>query len=185
MELRNSTSLDTDVLRRLFERHSAPYRHDNLLVRVRYSRSSDFSGTCFYRDARIHINLGRHNRYPYTLGTHIARARSNRTHWWREIYRLTVADARQLALFIYLHELFHHLVKQAGRNPRRKEAMCDRFAVRVLVDHFDCPLTDSAGRAVARQRWDFQDLARFVAAASRHPSAQPGPAVSALRRRTP
>ena len=173
MELRNSPSLDPDVLRRMFERHSTPYRHDDLRVCVRYSRSADFSGTCFYRDARIHINLGRHNRYPYTLGTHIARASSNRTHWWREVYRLTVADARQLALFIYLHELFHHLVKQAGRNPRRKEAMCDRFAVRVLVDHYGCPLTDSTGRGVARHAWDFQDLARFIAAAPRQPAIEP------------
>ena len=167
MDFRNSTELDGDHLRALFEQHSAPHRHDQLTVRVRYSRGADFSGTCFYREGRIFVNLGRDNEYPYQLGTNIAKARSNDTRWWREVFRLTLADGYQLALFVYLHELYHYLVKLAGRSPRRKEAMCDRFATRVLVDCYGCKVTDSRGTNVKRERWDFQDVEAFVAAAAK------------------
>lgn len=167
MEFQNTTELDDDRLRSMFLRHTAPYRHDKLTVRVRYSRSADFSGTCYYRDARIHVNLGRLVEYPYTLGTHVAKSVRTATGWRREIYRLTLNDAYQLALFVYLHELYHHLVKQAGRSPRRKEAMCDRFATRVLVDHYGAALRRQSGRRIRRETWDFKDLHAFVAAAPR------------------
>jgi hypothetical protein len=165
MDFGNTTDLDGARLERLFLRHTWPYRHARLTVRVRYSRRADFSGTCFYRDARIFVNLGRHLGYPYRFGTHIARSQSNRTHWWRETHRLVIADAYQLALFVYLHELYHYLVKAAGRNPRRKEAMCDRFAVRVLVDQYAARVQDASDQPVPRESWDFQDVHAFVAAA--------------------
>ncbi len=165
MEFANSTDLDSARLERLFRRHAAPYRHDRLKVRVRYSRGADFSGTCFYAHACIFVNLGRHNTYPYVLGAQIAKSRSNRTHWWRETYRLVVADGYQLALFVFLHELYHYLVKLAGRSPRRKEARCDRFAARALVDYYGVRVLDARGRPVARERWDFQDLDALVATA--------------------
>src|SRR5512135_3277650 len=113
MDFRNATDLDDTRLETLFLRHTWPYRHDRLTVRVRYSRGAEFSGTCYYATARLFINIGRRNQYPYLLGTHIARAKSDRTHWWRETYRLVTADAYQLALFVYLHELYHYLVKSA------------------------------------------------------------------------
>jgi hypothetical protein len=169
MDFRNATDLDDTRLYALFLRHTAPYRHDRLSVRVRYSRGADFSGTCFYRERRITVNVGRHNRYPHTLGTSIAKAQTTRNGWRREIYRLTIADAYQLALFVYLHELFHYLVKAAGRSPRRKEAMCDRFAARVLVDDYGCPLRRRSGRLVRRESWDFKDLNAFIGAAPREP----------------
>jgi len=169
MDFRNSTDLDDARLYVMFLRHTTPYRHDRLSVYVRYSRSADFSGTCYYREARIHVNVGRHNRYPYTLRTSIAKAHATRTGWHRELYRLTVTDAHQLALFVYLHELFHYLVKRAGRSPRRKEAMCDRFAARVLVDDYGCPLRRRSGQLIRRELWDFKDLDAFVAAAPREP----------------
>lgn len=169
MDFANSTDLDGGRLRDMFVRHTAPYRHDALVVRVRPSRGADFSGTCYYNDARIYVNLGRENRFPYMLGTHIARSESNQTHWWRETYHVRLSDAYQLALFVYLHELYHYLVKAAGRNPRRKEAMCDRFATRVLADEYRCPVLDGRGESVARSQWDFQDVDRFVAAAPRAP----------------
>jgi len=167
MDFTNSTDLDSVRLQRLFVRHAGPYRHDKLAVRVRYSRGADFSGTCFYAHARIYVNLGRENAYPYLLGTQVAKSQSNRTHWWRETYRLVVGDAYQLALFVFLHEFYHYLVKQSGRSPRRKEALCDRFAARVLVDDYGARLLDSRGRPVARSRWDFQDVHALVAAAPR------------------
>ena len=167
MDFRNATALDGDRLYRLLLRHTAPYRHDSLKVAVRYSRGADFSGTCYYRHAQIYVNLGEHLRFPYQLGTNVAKARSNHTHWWRETYYLTVTDAYQLVLFVYLHELYHHLVKQAGRSPRLKESRCDRFAARVLVDDYGCAITDSKGRPVSRTSWDFQDLDRLVAKAPR------------------
>ena len=171
MLFHNATQLDGERLEHLFLRHTRPWRHEELTVRVRYSRGADFSGSCYYRDKRIFINLGRRNRYPYRMGTHIARARSNRTHWWREVYSIVLADAYQLALFIYLHELYHALVHAARRNTRRKEAMCDRFAARVLVDHYGCPVVARDGRRVLREEWDFQDLPGFVAAAAKDGAA--------------
>lgn len=165
----NRTRLDSGRLLDLFLRFTHPWRHDELRVVVRDSRGADFSGACYYRDARIFINLGRRNRYPYALTTHVARATNHRTHWRRELYIVDLADAYQLALFIYLHELFHYLVKRAGRCTRRKEAMCDRFAARVIVDHFGRPVRDDDGNVVPREEWDFQDLDRFVAAAPREP----------------
>jgi hypothetical protein len=167
MQFHNATRLDTQRLAELFERHSAPYRHDRLAVRVRYSRGADFSGTCYYNEGRIFVNLGRHVQFPYLLSTHIARARSAPGVWWREDYRLVINDAYQLVLFVYLHELYHYLVKQAKRNPKRKEAMCDRFATRVLVDYCHCRVVDTAGRPVPRGHWDIQDVRAFVAAAPR------------------
>ncbi len=177
MEFHNATALETSRLHALLLRYTRAYRHEKLVVRVRYSRGADFSGTCFYREGRIFVNVGRHVRYPYQLGTHVARACERRAGWWREVYRLTVRDGYQLVLFVYLHELFHYLVALAGRSPRRKEAMCDRFATRVLVDDFHCPLRDSRGRPVPRSRWDFQDLDAFVARARRASA----PAVAARR----
>lgn len=168
MRFSNSTWLNSELLEALVLRHTAPYRHDGLTVRFRLSRGADFSGACYYRDSRIFVNLGRHNRYPYPLATHLAKARATRTGWRREVFILTLADAYQLGLFIYLHELFHYLTKQAGRSPRRKEAMCDRFAARTLIDHYGCPVQRRDGALVAREDWDFQDLAEFVAAAPRN-----------------
>ena len=138
---------------------------DKLVVRVRYSRGAEFSGTCYYTRARVFVNLGRHNVYPYLLGTQVARCQRNRTHWWRELYRLIIADAYQLALFVFLHEFYHYLIKQAGRSRQRREALCDRFATRALVDYYGARLVDSRGRPVARDRWDFRDLESLVAAA--------------------
>lgn len=169
MEFHNSTDLDDSRLYAMFLRHTTPYRHDRLTVRVRYSRGADFSGTCYYREAVIHVNLGRRNRYPYTMDTSIAKAHSTRTGWQREVYSLTVANAEQLALFVYLHELFHYLVKLAGRSPRRKEAMCDRFAARALVDDYGCRVRHRSGRPARRQSWDFKDLDAFLAAAPKQP----------------
>jgi len=165
MDFGNTTALDSTRLEGMFLRHAWPYRHDRLTVRVRYSRGADFSGTCQYAKGRIFVNLGRHVTYPYLLGTHIARAQSNRTHWWRETYRLVITDAYQLVLFVFLHEFYHYLLKMAGRNLRRKESMCDRFAAGVLVDHYGVRVLDSRQRAVGRKSWDFQDLHGFVAAA--------------------
>lgn len=186
MDFANATSLDSSRLEAIFLRHTEPYCHDDLCVRVRYSRSADFSGTCFYRDARLHVNLGRHVRYPYTLATHVARAQSGRGYWFRPCYRLTLHDGYQLALFIYLHELYHFLVKAAGRSVRRREGMCDRFATRVLVDCYGCAVTDPYERPVPRDVWDFQDLHGFVARAPqehRRPAGRPIPVrIYGLRR---
>lgn len=182
MNFRNTTSLDSARLLGDLERFSRPYRHDRLSVWVRASRGADFSGRCCYATSRIYVNLGPRNRYPYPLATHVARARSSRTHWWRETYRLVLAEPHQLALFIYLHEFYHFLVKAAGRNTRRKEAMCDRFATRVLVDHFGCPLTTRGGRAVGRSAWDFSDLDRYVARAPRDAHGRPDAAAPGAER---
>ncbi len=165
MKLRNTTSLDSDRLERMFRRHAEPWPNDRLSVWVRYSRGAEFSGTCYYGRHQIYVNIGRQNRYPYAIRTHIARSQSNRRYWWKEIYTVEATDGCQLALFVFLHEYFHWLIKRARRNTRQKESMCDRFATRILVEGYGAAVRDEAGSPVAREDWDFQDLDRFVAGA--------------------
>ncbi len=167
MDLQNTTHLNTNTLQGLFLDAVQGWPHDELRVLVRYSRGSEFSGSCYYRPPRIHINLGRKNRYPYLIRTHIARPQSNRRIWWRELYGVEAADPTQLAFFIFMHEFYHWLVRKARRNRRQKEGRCDRFAVRAMVDRWGTPIFDTRGRQVARNQWDFQDLDGFVASARR------------------
>jgi hypothetical protein len=161
----NSTHLDSSRLEGMIRHAAREWPLDGLEVVVRYSRKSDFSGTCYYNTGRIYINLGAGNRYPFRLRTYIARAKSDKRRWWREVYALELQDAYQLVLFVFMHELYHWLVKKARRNTRQKEARCDRFAARALVDGFGLAVRDMEGRLVHRDEWDFQDLDGFVAAA--------------------
>ena len=170
MDFHNSTNLDDARLKRMVLRHTVPYRHDDLVVRVRYSRGADFSGSYYYKKARIYVNVGRRVRYPYSFATHIAKAISGARSWRRPAYHVAVADGYQLALFVYLHELYHYLTSVAGRSPRRKEAMCDRFAARVLADEYGAKITDAQRRPARRESWDFKDLHAFVAAAPKETS---------------
>lgn len=165
MRLRNTTHIDTPRLREAILRGIDGWPHDEVDATVRFSRGADFSGTCFYKVGRIYVNIGRHVRYPYLVRTHVARARSEAGYWWRELYGVQVSDACQLAYFVFMHEFYHWLVRQARRNVRQKESRCDRFAVRALVDGYGASVTDAQGRAVPREAWDFQDLEGFVAAA--------------------
>lgn len=167
MDFRNTTHVDSDELLSAIDQAIEGWPSEKLIVRVRYSRGAEFSGTCYYGSNRIFVNLGRDNKYPYRLLTHIARPRANRTHWWRELYSVEIASPMQLVLFVFLHEFYHWLVKQARRNVRQKEGRCDRFATRVLVDQYGAEIRDSRGRIVPREAWDFQDLDGFVAAARR------------------
>lgn len=161
----NATNLSSDRLFDLFLNGLRGWSIGRITVRVRYSRGADFSGTCFYADRRVFINLGRNLRYPYKMDTHIAKARRSGYVWRRPLYSMEIKDAYQLALFIFMHELYHLLVKRAGRNTRQKEAMCDRFAARHLIERFGlCVKTDTGERA-PRAAWDFQDLEGFVLAA--------------------
>jgi hypothetical protein len=160
----NSTHLDSRRLEGIIRHAARDWPLNGLEVVVRNSRKSDFSGTCFYKTGRIYVNLGTHNRYPYLLRTNIARAKSDKRRWWREVYTLQIQDATQLVLFVFMHELYHWLVKKARRNTRQKEARCDRFATRTLVDGFGLTVRDMEGRLVHRDQWDFQDLDGFVAA---------------------
>lgn len=165
MLFRNDTQLETRRLRDLVLRHTLPYPHVGLQVHIRPSRKAAFSGTCYYLEGRIFVNIGSQNRYPYRFATLLAKAQANPRGWSREAYFITVRDAYQLSLFVYLHELFHYLVKLAGRSPKRKEGMCDRFAALVLADEYGCPITRGDGSPAPRDHWDFQDLHAFVAKA--------------------
>ena len=167
MEFRNSTHLDTARLHGMCQQAITHWPQDGLRTAIRYSRGAAFSGTCFYRDGRIYINLGRANRYPFPIQTSVARAQSNRYQWWRELYTVEARDEYQLVLFVFMHEFYHWLVRQARRNVRQKESRCDRFAVRALVDLHGAVVRDSQGRLVPRAAWDFQDLDGFVARARR------------------
>ncbi len=177
MRLKHSTSMDSRRLERTLNDAVAAWPHDELDVIVRYSRSADFSGSCYYNDNLVRVNVGRHLEYPYRMDTMIARTESNKRYWWRELYSVAMRDVYQVALFVFLHEFYHWLVKRARRNVRQKEARCDRFAARVLVDRYGATVQDSRGELVPRESWDFQDLDGFVAAAMRRgrkPHRRPG-----------
>ncbi len=169
MIFKNSTHLSSRNLEQMLREAITGWPSDRLRVAIRYSRGAEFSGTCCYATNRIYVNLGRNNSYPYQLQTHIARPKANKTHWWREAFSIEIAEPSQLVLFVFLHEFYHWLVKKARRNVRQKEARCDRFAARVLVDQHGAPVRDSSGRRVNRLAWDFQDLDSFVAAARKQP----------------
>lgn len=171
IDFHNSTALDGRRLKAMCLQAVNPWRLGRLVVRVRYSRGSDFSGSCYYRKGRIFVNLGRHLKYPYRMATHIARAVTARRSWSKPLYTLELADAYQLALFVFLHECYHWLVKRAGRNTRQKESMCDRFATRMLVDWYGAAVRDTDGNPAARATWDFQDVEGFISAARRRPRA--------------
>lgn len=163
MEILNDTKLSTDRMKSMFLRATEQWMSCGLKVTVRYSRGAVYSGTFDFNPTRIYINLGKRNRYPMRLETSVARAKTIGQSWWKPTYHINVADAYQLAAFVFLHEFYHYLIHRAGRNPRRKEAMCDRFAVRYLVDHCRETVCDTAGRPVPRAMWLFQDLDNFVA----------------------
>jgi len=165
IDFRNSTDLLDDRLLSMCQQAASGWRIGNVTLRVRYSRGADFSGTCIYSDRRVFVNLGRHLVYPYQMGTHVARAKSARGCWSKPVYSVELASGYQVVLFVFLHEIYHLLVKRAGRNVRQKESMCDRFAARVLVDYYGANVRTEKGDLAQRESWDFQDVERFVAAA--------------------
>ena len=165
IDFRNTTSLDSARLLQLMQEAIDGWAVGTITVRVRYSRGADFSGTCYYADRRILINIGKHVRYPYAMATYLGRTRKTEQGWSKPVCVVHIEDGYQLALFVFLHELYHLLVKLARRNTRQKESMCDRYAARLLVDRLHVSVTDGAGRFVPRDSWDFQDLEGFVEAA--------------------
>lgn len=180
MIFKNSTALNEPALAGMFLDVVHNWPTKGLEIRVRYSRGSDFSGTCCYSTNRIYVNIGKHLRYPYLMDTYLARAVTSRAAWWKPLYSIELADGCQVVLFVLLHEYYHWLIKRARRNTRQKESMCDRFAARALVDLHGAVIRDSQGKSVAREVWDFQDLDRFVAPAltRRAPRRRPEPAAA-------
>lgn len=140
-----------------------------------------FRAPVFYHDRRIFVNIGKHVVYPYHLNTHLARSVTIGRRWFKPIYTLELKDGYQLAMFIFMHELYHLLVRKARRNVRQKESMCDRFAARYVVDRYGVAVRTIKGELVPREVWDFQDVEGFVAAArrkvraARKPITQPKP----------
>ncbi len=162
IDFRNTTELSSAKLQTMFLYALNGWNAGNLIVRVRYSRGTDFSGTCIYADHAIYINLGRHLVYPYGMRTNLAKVRSTPRGWRRPEYIVEMKSAYHLAVFIFLHEIYHMLVYRAGRNRRQKESMCDRFAARHLVDHLGAIVRTPRGERVPRALWDFQDLDGFI-----------------------
>ena len=60
----NTTDLSDVRLLTLCQEAAVPWSLGCITLRVRYSRGADFSGTCFYADRRLYVNLGRHLVYP-------------------------------------------------------------------------------------------------------------------------
>lgn len=174
IDFHNSTALSSVKLLTLMSEAVAGWAVGRITVRVRYSRGADFSGTCVYSDRKILINLGRHLKYPYHMGTNLARAKTIGRRWYKPIYTLELQSGYEVILFVFMHELYHLLVKRARRNIRQKESMCDRFAARYVVERFGAIVRNDKGEPVPDDVWEFQDLEGFVAAArdrraARHP----------------
>jgi len=165
--VRNTTTLDTLTLLRRFASAMDDWPLDGLRVWVRASRGADYSGTCYTREGRIYINLAPRLTFPYELHVQIVPGKTTRGVWRRPTCTVAVANAYDLCTFIYLHECYHWLIQRARRNGRCKEAMCDRFATRHLVDACNCTVRDARSRPVPRSAWDIQDLDAFVARARR------------------
>jgi len=163
IDFQNATDLSDEKLRTMCQDALNGWNVGCPIVRVRYSRGADFSGTCFYADRRIYINLGRHLVYPYGMRTNLAKVKTVGLGWRRPIYVVELKTAYHLAVFIFLHEIYHLLVYRAGRNTRQKESMCDRFAARYVVDRLGGAVRTLRGARVPREDWDFQDLNGFVA----------------------
>ncbi len=165
IRLRNSTAIPTDRLLAVCHEITSGWAIGSIDVFFRYSRGAEFSGTCYYTSGKIHVNLGRQLVYPYRMGTNLGRAKTVGRRWYRPMYTIELRDGFEVVLFVFLHELYHLLVKRARRNTRQKEGMCDRFAARYLMDRYGATVRDPKGRPVLREEWDFQDLDGFVAAA--------------------
>ncbi len=182
MDFKNTTTLDSNILYETFLSAVAGWPTQQLVVRVRWSRGADFSGTCIYDTHRIYINLGRHLRYPYRMETYCARGRQAWGRYYKPGSFIELCDGYQVCLFVFAHEYYHWLVKRAERNTSQKESMCDRFAVRVLVDDYGCTVRDKHDRVLPRSEWDVQDLDGFVAAVKRQAvAAEPPPLCRAAR----
>jgi hypothetical protein len=119
------------------------------------------------------------------MQTYCARSRQAFGRYYKPATALELADGYQVCLFVFLHEIYHWLVKQAGRNTARKESMCDRFAARTMIDDYGCKLRDRNGQSVPRGEWDIQDLDEFVAAARPTGAPAPRPARAARGVRPP
>ena len=167
LEICNTTGLNTKWLGEAFGGYLARWGRWRLRVLVRASRGADYSGSCRYDLSRFTINIRPTLAYPYRMGTHLARTRTHGRAWIKPVVYVEIADGHWLALFIFLHELYHWLVYKAGRNRRQKESMADRVAARALVDDFGSRVVTADGEAVDRGTWDFQDVEGFVAAARR------------------
>lgn len=165
IDYQNSTRLNSDRLLMMCRQQTIGWRTGTFTLRIRYSRGSDFSGSCYYADRKIFVNLGRHLTYPYQMGTLLARGQSYGDYWYKPLFTIELASGYEVVLFVFLHELYHLLTRRAGRNTRQKESMCDRFAARVLVDRYGATVRTEKGRPARREDWDFQDLERFVGAA--------------------
>lgn len=163
---RNTTVLNTLKLVQMCGDAVRHWDMRGVRVWVRQSRGADFSGTCFDLEGRIFVNIKSRLAYPYRMVTHVAPSVTRDGYWIKPAYTIELSDAYQLALFVFLHECCHWLIRQAGRNPRRKESMCDRFAARILVDRFGCGVQDENGLPAHRDAWDTQDVTRFVSAAN-------------------
>ena len=99
---------------------------------------------------------------PSSRRTHIARSCTIGRRWYKPIYTVDLRDGGEVVLFVFMHELYHLLVKRARRNTRQKESMCDRFAARYVVERFGAVVRDEKGQLVPRDAWDFQDVEGFV-----------------------
>lgn len=174
MDFKNTTSLSSALLKETFLQVTEAWPADRLVVRVRYSRGAEFSGTCIYDTHRIYVNLGRTLRYPYRMETYCARGRKAWGTYYKPGSWIELCDGYQVCLFIFAHEFYHWLIKQAGRNTAQKESMCDRFAAKILLQDYGCELRDAHGKILSPGAWDHQDLLGFVAAARQpEPTAAP------------
>ena len=120
MDFKNTTTLDSNLLRETFESAVAGWPTDPLVVRVRWSRGAEFSGTCVYATHRLYINLGRQLRYPYRMETHCARGRKAWGRYYKPSSFLELCDGYQVCLFISPTSISIGWSRRPGETHHRK-----------------------------------------------------------------
>lgn len=162
MEIVNKTELDSKKIVSMILKATNSWQTPRLKVTIRYSRGAKYSGTYIANPPRIYVNIAKNNRYPMKLETSIAKAQTIGRYWWKPIYHIRLENPYQLVLFVFMHEFYHYLIHRARKNSHRKEAMCDRFAIKYLVENYKLKVYDSKNTPVEKEKWLFQDLEGFV-----------------------
>ena len=134
MDFKNTTTLDSNLLRETGESAVAGWPTDPLVVRVRWSRGAEFSGTCVYATHRLYINLGRHLQYPYRMETHCARGRKAWGRYYKPRSFLELCDEHGLYVVDEANVESHALMQTLSKDPRFEHAILDRILRMVRRD---------------------------------------------------
>ena len=124
MELFNSTDWDMDFL------HEYVKDYDTAGLRtyvkdIKAGARVPYSGVCYYKKGRIRVSINPKNRYPLTVRVGSPFDKSS----WK-YYQMD--SHKEIASFVFLHELSHYLDYKSGVPVRCKQTKSDNFALRTM-----------------------------------------------------